>query len=101
MSASRAISQGRVVLSRGFTTSRASTSIFRIASTAVPQRQFSSNVRFQKEVEQPVTGTGVPLTATRNASSANSARSIAITKLPKRVVKADIEQFLRSAGVDV
>ncbi|KZM22014.1 uncharacterized protein EKO05_0007289 [Ascochyta rabiei] len=102
MSAPKVIAQGRFVLSRGFTTSRATSSILRAVSTTLPRRQLSSSVQFQQEtVQTPATGPEVPLTATRNVSSGNNARSIAITKLPKRVVKADIEQLLRSAGVDV
>ncbi|KAF9693674.1 hypothetical protein EKO04_008418 [Ascochyta lentis] len=102
MSAPRVIAQGRFVLSRGFTTSRAAGSIFRVVSTTLPQRQFSSNVRFQQEtIQTPATGPEVPLTATRSVSPGNNARSIAITKLPKRVVKNDVEKLLRSAGFDV
>lgn len=102
MSVSRAISQSRFALSRGFTTRRATGSILHLVSAAAPQRQFSSSARNQEEVVQtPATGPEVPLTATRVAASGNNAHSIAITKLPWNTVPADIEQLLRDAGVDV
>ncbi|KAF2625499.1 hypothetical protein BU25DRAFT_492779 [Macroventuria anomochaeta] len=102
MSVPRVISQGRLALSRGFTTQRATGSILCVVSTAAPRRQFSSSVRIREEVVQtPATGPEVPLTATRTASSGNHAQSIAITKLPWDTVPADIEQLLRNAGVDV
>lgn len=103
MSVPRVFSQGRLALSRGFATRapRATGSILRTVGTTLSQRQFSSNVRLQQEtIQTPANGAEVPLTATRKASPEINARSIAITKLPKRVVKADIEKFLSSVGID-
>jgi hypothetical protein len=100
MSIPRVFSQGRAILSRGFNTSLATSSVSR---TAFLQRQFSSGVRFNQEViETPAKGPEVPLAASQNGSSGNNAsRSIAIMKVPKRAVKADIEELLQNAGFDM
>ncbi|KAJ4344952.1 hypothetical protein N0V95_006065 [Ascochyta clinopodiicola] len=101
MSVPKVIAQGRSVLSGGFTASRATSSIRCAVSTTLRQRQFSSSVRYHAEtIQKPATGSQVPLT-TRNVTSGINARSIAITKLSKRVVKTDIERLLRNARVDV
>jgi len=100
MSTHRVISQGRLVLSRGFATPRATSSTLRTVSTSFPRRQFSLSVRRVQLQQTPATGAEVPLAATPKVSPGINAQSIAITKLPKRVVKADVEQLLRSVGVD-
>jgi hypothetical protein len=102
MSVPRVILQSRSVLLRGFTTTRATGSILRTVSTALPRRDFSSTVRVQEEVIQtPATGPEVPLTATREATTGRLDRAIAIKRIHPRTVKADVEELLRGAGLDV
>ena len=99
MSVSRAVLQSRFALSRAFASSRATSSILRLTSTAAPQRQFTLSARFQGEVIQtPATGPEAPLTATRDEGVRNG---IVITKLSRHTTPNEIQQLLRDAGVEV
>lgn len=102
MTASRVLSQGRCLVSRGLTAHRATGPILRAIVTSSPARQLSSSARVRNEVTQkPVVNSEILDDLAHPITTEKNARSIAILNVPWKAAPADVKALLSNAGVNM
>ncbi|EMD96509.1 hypothetical protein COCC4DRAFT_178822 [Bipolaris maydis ATCC 48331] len=99
MAVSRLLSRSHLLCRASAPCIRAIPSAIPSITSSLPRRTFTSSISAWEEiVHTPSRGPEIALTDDRTASAGNTANSIVLLKLSKRLSRGNIEEFLRENG---
>ena len=102
MAVSRVFSRSHLLLRAGASCVRVTPSAIPSISSSLPRRAFTSSAQTWEDIVQtPSRGPEISLTDNRSESAGNTANSIALLKISRRLSRGEIEEFLKSRGFNV
>jgi hypothetical protein len=102
MSISRTLCRTRCYFPKNCTSAHFARPALLSIRTSIPWRQISTTARsWQETVQTPSRGVEGPLTTSTSEPAGSHARSVAILRVPKRATRPEIEELVRSKGLEM